>query len=96
MLIVHPDRQAEVRAALESLVTEVRIPVRVTVVPPAGRTIQEIIHDRSRDADAVFLGLMVPALGDELAYARRLQELAAPMRTVFFVKNSSLFRGELV
>ncbi len=61
------------------------------------RPVQEVIHEHSSEADVVFLGLSIPedpvALG---RYAERLQELAEPLRTVFFVKNSSPFVGQLI
>ena len=44
----------------------------------------------------VFLGLNTPAKGEEDEYAQRLLELAGDLKTVFFVKNSSMFMGKLL
>jgi hypothetical protein len=64
---------------------------------PPDRTVREIIHEQSAEADVVFLGLRIPESHGEMSgYAERLQELAGPLRTVFFVKNSSLFVGKLI
>jgi len=47
-------------------------------------------------ADVVFLGLATTAEGSERDYAQRLKELSDELPTVFFVKNATLFPGELV
>ena len=38
----------------------------------------------------------MPEVGDEEAYAERIERLAGDLPVVFFVKNSSLFVGELL
>jgi hypothetical protein len=64
---------------------------------PPDRTVRDIIHEKSAGADLVFLGLRVPdEPGQRLEHARRLLEMAEPLRSVFFVKNSSAFIGQLV
>ena len=57
---------------------------------------QEIIRQRSVDADVVFLGLGVPEKGKEEEYARRVQDLVEYMPTCFLVHNGSLFIGDLI
>ncbi|MFH1810330.1 MAG: Na-K-Cl cotransporter [Pseudomonadota bacterium] len=84
-------------AALARLMPEIRIHAEVQVIlKPKDQTIREIIHAQSGLADAVFLGLATPPEGEEKAYAERLIELAEGLQTFFFVKNASLFMGELV
>ena len=48
------------------------------------------------DADVVVFGLASPDAGKEEEYAERIDLLAGDFPTVFFVKNSSLFIGELL
>ena len=83
---------------LAALIPAIRISAAVHVrLQPKDRTVREIIHEVSAEADIVFLGLAPPPSTEDLEpYAQRLLDLAEPLRTVFFVKNSSLFVGQLV
>jgi hypothetical protein len=82
---------------LAELLPELRIDADVEVlVKPQAASIRELIQAESREADAVLLGLATPEEGQEAAYAARLAELAEGLPTFFFVKNASLFVGELV
>ena len=84
-------------AFLAKLLPEIRIEADIDVMMMTpGHTVRETIHAESGDADVVFLGLDVPENGTEAAYGERLRELAEPLRTVFFVKNATLFVGELI
>ncbi len=56
----------------------------------------EVIHRESAEAAVVFLGLQVPETDKEEEYAANLERLAGELPVVFFVKNSSLFIGELL
>jgi hypothetical protein len=82
---------------LRRLLPELRIDADVEVVlRPPETSIRELIQAESRDADAVLLGLATPEQGKEEEYALRLAELADGLPTFFFVKNASLFVGELI
>jgi hypothetical protein len=82
---------------LGKLIPEIRIAAEVRVLlKPRDRSIRDIIHRESKNADVVFLGLATPAPGDEESYAERLRELADGLPSFFFVKNATLFVGELV
>ena len=82
---------------LEKLVPTIRIEADVHVVlKPPDATVAEVIHRESAEAAVVFLGLQVPEIGDEEAYSHRLEDLAGDLPVVFFVKNSSVFIGELL
>lgn len=83
--------------ALRRLLPELRIDAEVEVlVKPQETSIRELIQAESRDADAVLLGLATPEAGKEEEYASRLAELAEGLPTFFFVKNASLFVGDLI
>jgi amino acid transporter len=82
---------------LKQLIPEIRIEAEVRVVLKAkDESVSETIHRESAEAAAVFLGLQVPDIGDEEAYAERIERLAGDLPVVFFVKNSSLFVGDLL
>jgi hypothetical protein len=64
---------------------------------PKNQTIKEIIHAQSAEADIVSLGLDPPRKDEDMTpYAQRFFDLSEPPRTVFFVKNASLFVGRLI
>jgi amino acid transporter len=89
--------KAETERHLRELLTEIRITAEPKVMlRPSDRRVSDIIRDVSSDADVVFLGLDVPDPGALSEYADRLADLGGSFRTVFYVKNSSLFVGSLV
>jgi len=82
---------------LLELIPETRIHAEpMVIVKPDDKSFIDIIHETSADADMVFLGLNTPQKGEEEEYAKRLVELAGDLKTVFFVKNSSMFMGKLL
>ena len=84
-------------AHLMKLMPEIRIEAEVNVVlKPKDQSVADVIHRESAEAAAVFLGLEVPQVGDEETYADRMERLAGDLPVVFFVKNSSVFVGDLL
>ncbi len=85
-------------AYLAELIPAIRISAEAEVMlRQKDRKIRDIIHEESAEADIVFLGLDPPQEEEEMeAYVERLNELSESLRTVFFVKNASLFVGQLV
>ncbi len=89
--------KAETERILEQLIPEIRIAADVHVfVKPPEESVAQVIHAESGEADLVLLGLATPKSGEEDAYAKRISELASGLRGFFFVKNSTLFMGNLV
>lgn len=81
----------------EKLIPEFRIDAsHRTLLKSKGSTVAELIQKESAEADIVLLGMMTPAAGEEDAYAERMEALAGDLHVVFFVKNASLFTGELL
>jgi solute carrier family 12 (potassium/chloride transporter), member 4/6 len=68
----------------------------LVLVKPDNKSFVDIIHETSKNADAVFLGLNTPEKGDEEAYSNTLKNLASNLNTLFFIKNSSIFQGKLL
>jgi amino acid transporter len=82
---------------LEKLTTDVRIPAECDViVKGADQSLAEVMHQASGDADVVFLGLGLPAPGDEEAYAERLTKMSDGFRTTIFVRSAGPFAGQLL
>ncbi len=91
------EEHAKMVESLAALIPEARIQADTEIILRRdGQAVAEIIHERSRDADVVFLGLMDPEPGTEAEYAGRLRELAAGLRTTIFVRNAGEFAGNLV
>jgi amino acid transporter len=82
---------------LSNLLHDIRIDATPKVIiKPKDITIPELIQRESENAEVVFLGLATPQPGEEAEYAARLESLAGDLPVVFFVKNASLFIGELL
>jgi len=83
--------------SLAKLLPETRIGAESEViVKPANRSITEVLHQTSANADIVFLGLHEPDPGSEPAYADRIIELAGGLNTCIFVRSAGEFAGLLV
>jgi len=82
---------------LQGLVDEIRIDadIRVLLKDPEAK-VADIIRHESRDAEVVIMGLATPERGEEAEYAERLEAFSEGLPNVFFVKNASLFVGDLV
>ena len=87
----------EVLLSLARMIPEIRISAESKVIMKTDdRPIFDLIHEESREADIVFMGLALPESGEEEAYAARLETLIEGIPRVVLVKNSSEFSGELV
>jgi potassium/chloride transporter 4/5/6 len=87
----------EIRGRFESMFRDLRMDVAldVSVRPPESSGI-EVLKALSMQADLVFIGLRVPAAGDEHVYARTVLKMVEGMPTVIFVRNASRFHGRLI
>ena len=82
---------------LAKLLPEARIGAETEViVKSVDRSITEILHQTSANADVVFLGLQEPEPGGEAGYAERIIELAGGLNTCIFVRSAGAFAGRLV
>ena len=92
----HMKRNTE--AHLARLLPEIRIDADVEItLLEKDRSVRESLIERASEADVVFLGREPPEDESKLEeYAQRLEELGKSLRSVFYVKNSSLFVGDLI
>ncbi|MBN2254973.1 MAG: Na-K-Cl cotransporter [Deltaproteobacteria bacterium] len=82
---------------LERLLPEIRIKADTKVfLRSPDKSIRDLIHEESCNAEVVIFGLAIPEPGEEDTYAQRLEDLAGDLPVVFFVKNSCVFIGELL
>ena len=96
-IVESEDERNNMEVNLSKLVPETRIQAKTEViVKPVNATPAKIMHNYSRTADIVFLGLMEPKPGTESKYAKRLIELASGFNTTVFVRNAGEFAGHLI
>jgi len=82
---------------LRELVDEIRIDAQINVLlKDPDEKVAEVIRRESADAEVVMLGLATPEKGKETEAAQRMEALSEGLTNVFFVKNASLFVGDLV
>jgi amino acid transporter len=96
--VAHDEEERRVQLeGLAKLLPEIRIGAESEViVKPVDRSITEVLHQTSANADIVFLGLQEPEPGEEAAYADRIIELAGGLNTCIFVRSAGEFAGHLV
>jgi len=96
--VAHDDEERRsMREGLAKLLPETRIGAESEViVKPADRSITEVLHQTSANADVVFMGLQEPEPGGEAAYADRIIELASGLNTCIFVRSAGKFAGRLI
>ncbi|MEM7104046.1 MAG: amino acid permease [Bacteroidota bacterium] len=87
--IVKSDTEAEnMESQLQAIIPKTRIKADVkVVVNHKGESVRNTIHRHSGNADVVFLGLAIPANGEEDNYANSLKTLASGLKTTIFVHN---------
>jgi solute carrier family 12 (potassium/chloride transporter), member 4/6 len=96
-IVTEPSLQKDAENALVDLCKESRINATpIVIVKPKEKSFEDIIHETSENSDVVFMGLYTPEKGEEEAYAEKLKQLSSGLDTVFFVKNSSVFKGQLL
>ncbi|MDY7095055.1 MAG: Na-K-Cl cotransporter [Acidobacteriota bacterium] len=93
----HAANYEQIEANLQSLLSRSRINAEAEIIRLApGATVQDTIHEQSRDADVVFMGLQQPESGEEEAYASRLETLVEGLPTVILVRAAGIFAGQLL
>ena len=79
------------------MIDEVRIKAEPEIIiKPQDKSVTEIIHEHSRNANLVFMGLKLPLKGEEKDYVTRLEELSDGLKTTVFVRNAEEFAGEMI
>jgi hypothetical protein len=87
----------DMEESLKNLIETTRIKAEQDVIVLEDeRSVIETMHERSRGADVVFVGLMQPEEGLEGEYSQRLREIVDGFPTTVLVHNSGPFRGQLL
>jgi hypothetical protein len=96
--IVGDEKEREsTEAGLRELVPSTRIKAETEViVKPAHLSVAQVMHEKSRNAAVVFLGMRNTEPGTESEYARKLSEMVKGLNTTIFVHNAGEFAGDLI
>ncbi len=82
---------------LSRMLTSARLNATVDVLlKEPDRSVADIIHEHSADADVVLMGLRANEPGQEAEYAARLNQLMDGLPSVILVRNAGVFRGRLL
>ncbi len=82
---------------VQEMIDEVRIKAEPKIIiKPQNKSVTEIIHEHSWNANLVFMGLKLPLEGEEKDYVTRLEELSDGLKTTVFVRNAEEFAGEMI
>ena len=96
-IVADADAAAERKKQVETGLEHTRIQASVeAIVKPAGQSVTDLIHERSRNCDLVFLGLPLVSAGDEAVAAARLLHLVDGLPSTVLVRSAGPFRGQLV
>lgn len=96
-IVSNPAESRPLVDRVKASLADSNIALRVeTIVRTGDDGVVDLIRDRSREADLVFLGMSLVELGQEEAGAARLEALAGDLDSLIFVRNSGPFRGRLV
>lgn len=99
LVSVVPDQQTATErvAQVEAGLADTRIRAEVeAVVQPVDRSVTDVIHERSRGCELVFLGLPLVEAGEEDGAAGRLLTLVDGLPDTILVRSAGPFRGRLV
>ncbi len=87
------DRQDKNKMAdgIQHSLNEARIPAKIDItVNSENKPFRDYLHQKSSDADIVFLGLGRPKPGNEEKQVAKIEQLGDVAKTVVFVQNNSI------
>ena len=89
--------KTDIAESLENLIEAVRIKAKQDVITlPEDTSVIDLMHETSKDADLVFVGMMTAEPDKEEEYAKRLSNIIESMPTTVLVRNSGPFQGQLL
>jgi amino acid transporter len=87
----------DIEESLENLIDVVRINAKQDVITlPEGTSVIDLMHETSKGADIVFMGMMTAEPDKEEEYAQRLTNIIEDLPTTVLVRNSGPFQGQLL
>ena len=91
------DEQDSINEKLKSLIAESRILAKCDVIIKKNdENVIDLMHNSSKDADIVFLGLALPEKNSEEEFAENLNKLVVGFKSTILVRNAESTQGELI
>ncbi len=82
---------------IKTLIAESRISAETDVIlRKNNESIIELMHNSSKDADIVFIGLALPEKSNDTEFAERLDRLVTGFNSTILVRNAESTAGELI
>ncbi len=96
-VVSNENERKGMNVSIKTIVRNVRIKADIEVIiQPKNKTVVEVIHEYSKEADVVFLGLKDFEPGTEKEYEDQLVLLNSCLQTTVFVRNAGEFAGKLI
>lgn len=96
-IVSSADKQEPMNEKLKSLIAESRIAAKCDViVKKKDENVIDLMHNTSKDADIVFLGLALPVKNSEEGFAENLDKLVIGFKSTILVRNAESTQGELI
>ncbi len=96
-IVSSEDEQNPMNEKLKTLITESRISAKCDVIiKKTNENVIDIMHNSSKDADIVFLGLALPEKNNEEEFAENLDKLVVGFKSTILVRNAESTQGELI
>jgi hypothetical protein len=82
---------------LNSMLVESRLSVECDVIlNKDNANVADLMHQSSKDADMVFLGLALPERSNDTDFAQNLDKLVTGFNSTILVRNAESTQGELI
>ncbi|MBT3243276.1 MAG: amino acid permease [Bacteroidetes bacterium] len=82
---------------LKALIAESRMPAECDVLlNDNNENVIDLMHEWSKDADIVFLGLALPDSRDNMEFAEKLDKLVTGFKSTILVRNAESTQGALI
>ena len=82
---------------LKALIDDSRMSVETDVILNKNNdNVIDLMHESSKDADIVFLGLALPESREDTEFAERLDKLVTGFNSTILVRNAESTQGELI
>ena len=96
-IILEEKEREKMMESLQEMIDEIRIKaIPQVITKPEDQSVFEVMHHYSKDADIVFMGLMIPEIGKESEYLERMNEFSNNFKATIFIKNGEKFAGKLL
>jgi len=96
-IVSSEDEQNPMNEKLKSLIAESRITAKCDVfLKKINEDVIDLMHNSSKDADIVFIGLALPEKNSEEEFAENLDKLVVGFKSTILVRNAESTQGELL